>query len=383
MTASQWRILGLASIGLPALLLTACSGQTSNPLFAAEVVEAPASAWASTGLPYGGLEDQGKTWRLSFRGYSVSLPATDPTWTKAANLQSGDETPKLELSTAGATSDSGIFQLTPPGGQSQVWELTSEGEWRKIGAGVTQIALADVTGHLVTWVEGVADDAKKGKESKVVAYDTESGEIVGSLEGREVQGSFIRVMAVNANSIVVQGVEDFEGSRWSRNYLWNPQSLELTEFTDAEPEDVVTVTDYDEKSGSRIVLSFSRPSWLAGPEGSVEIGGFGFGQFNSDATQVITEGFGLAKLLDTRTNTPIKLDIPISDQDSFVPGAFAWTADDRLAVIGAIADEQQQAYICTPGTGTCEELGTEYLWFSSKENAALGQFAYHDEPEGD
>lgn len=383
MLESPRRMAGIGLLGALGLVLTACGSQTTASPFAVEAERAPSSGWEDTGLPYGGYEDDGETLRLSYRGQSVLLPVTDPAWTKAANLQPGGETPRLELSTAGATAESGIFQLTPPGGESQLWELATSGRWRQIGSGMTKIALADVTGHLVAWVEDAGENAENRGGTKVVAYDTDAGKIVGEVSGSEFPGNYLWVMAVDGGSVIIQPIQDTADERWSRNYLWKPSTGELTELTDAQPSDRVTVTDYDSGSGTRALLSFNEASRILGPHGELDIGDYGFTQFNSDATQAIGEGFGFAKVLDVRTNTPIKLDIPLHDRDAFFPSALAWTADDRLAIIGHLADEVQEAYLCTPATGVCDRLGTDYLGFASRENSALGQLTYHDEPEGD
>jgi len=379
------RDIGGALVGLAALTLSGCDASTSASPLAVEVQKAPDSPWASTGLPYGAREDIGKTLRLSYREHSVSLSTTNPDWTKAVTLKPGEDTPRLELSTAGATADAGIFQLTPPGGESEVWELTGEGDWQQIGSGLPKIALADVTGHLVAWVQGAGKNAENRKGAKIVAYDTEANKVAGELDGSKLPGNYLWLMAVNDDTVVVQAVHDSpdQDSRWAKNYAWNPRTGDLVEFTDARPDNYVTVTDFDQGSKSRVLLSFREASRIAGPEGETEIGNFGFGQFNSDATQVVLEGYGLAKLLDVRTMKPIPLDLPLRNHNLFFPGALSWTTDDRLAVLGSMADEVQKAWLCTTSTGACESLDTDYLWFSSKENSALGQFAYHDEPEGD
>lgn len=383
MLGSPRRIAGLCLIGLPGLVLTACGSPTTASPFAVEAERAPSSGWEDTGLPYGGYEDGGETLRLSYRGQSVLLPVTDPAWTEAANPEPGGEPPRLELSTAGATAESGIFQLTPPGGESQLWELAASGQWRQIGSGMTKIALADVTGHLVAWVEDAGENAENRGVTKVAAYDTDAGKIVGQVSGWQFPGNYLWVLAVDGDSVIVHAVQDTADERWTRNYLWKPGTGELTELTDAQPSAMVAVTDYDSGSGRRVLLSSNESSRILGPQGELDIGDYGYAQFNSDATQVIGEGFGFAKVLDLRTNTPIKLDIPLDDHGAFFPGALAWTADDRLAVVGQLADGVQEAYLCTPATGVCDRMGTEYLGFASRENSALGQVAYHDEPEGD
>lgn len=366
-----------------ALALSGCGSATSTNPLAVEVVGAPDSSWTSTGLPYGGHEADGKLMKLSYRGHSVAVPTTDPAWTKAAGVGPRDEAPTLELATAGATADAGIFQLTPPGQASEVWTLTSDGSWRKIGSGLAQLVLADVSGHLAAWVEGAGPHAENQQGATVAAYDTRSGKLIGELPGSEFPGTHLWVMAVNDDCVLVQAVQDSPEERWSRNYLWKPATQDLKEMTDTDPGDLVTVTDFDSATGNQVLLSFGQESRLVGPEGVTNIGDYGFGQFNSDATQVILEGFGSAKLLDVRTKKAIDLDLPISGTDDFFPAAFWWTADDRLAVIGAKANQSQQAWICLTSTGECSEMGTDYLWFASRENSSLGQFAYHDTPEGD
>ncbi|MFT3872481.1 MAG: hypothetical protein QM714_07520 [Nocardioides sp.] len=382
MRAATRRYAGGALVGLAALTLSGCDTSTSaNPL-AVEVEEAPDSPWAPTGLPYGAREDNGRTLRLSYREHAVSLSTTNPDWTKAVTLKPGEDTPRLELSTAGATADAAIFQLTPPGGESEVWDLTAEGDWQQIGSGLPKIALADVTGHLVAWVQGAGKNAENRKSAKIVAYDTAADKVAGELDGAKLPGNYLWVMAVNDPTVVVEAVQDSQDAYWSRNYRWNPKTGDLVEFTDARSDDRITITDFDQETESRVLLSFDGPSRVVGPTGIVtKIGSFGFGQFNSDATQVVLEGYGLAKLLDVRTMKPVPLDLPLRNHNVFFPAALSWTADDRLAVVGQMADSMLQTWLCTTSTGACESLGVDYLGFT--DNSALGQFAYHDEPEGD
>ena len=372
-----------APLIIPICTLVGCGTETSADPLEVSVEAAPESAWRSTGLPYGGFEAEGDRLRLSYDGQSVSLPTTDPAWTKAVDGEPGAEEPRLELSTAGATMDAGIFQIATPGELAQVWELTSEGRWQQIGSELTKIALADPTGHLAAWVEGAGPDAEKEKGAKVVVYDTEAHETLALLDASELPDEYIWVTVVDGDTVVLQAVGDSDGSPWARSYAWRPRSEALEELRSTRPEEGITVTDVDVETGQQVLLSFKEESRLLGPAGEVTIGDFGFGQFSPDGSQVVLQGFGLAKVLDTKSSEPIKLDLPIGDQDSFVPGSFAWTTDGRLAVIGSLGEDVQHAWLCSTDTSRCEDLGADYLLSASRENSAMGQFIYGDEQEGD
>lgn len=376
-----------ALLGAALLLLgTGCASRASdnsNPL-GATVVDAKESPWRRTGLPYGGLENDGADLRLSFGEHSVVVPARDPGG-DSGDSSEGQEEARLELSTAGATVDAGLFQLTPPGERSQLWGLTRAGEWTQIGVGMSKIALADPDGHLVSWVEGAADDARLSDETKLVAFDTRSQKVLGKLDGSALEGTHVGVTVVDGDSVVVQVIQATSSEHWVKNYVWKPGiSDELTLIPDGKPEDLVTISDYDSRTGLRLELAAAWDSArIVGPSGARDIGLDGFGRFNRDASLVVATGYGRAGLFDTATAKPVSLDVPISSQEEFVPGAFAWTSDGSLAVIGSIGDERQGAHLCIPATGRCQRLGYDYLWFSSLENSARGQAAYHAEPEGD
>lgn len=369
---------GHALLGaLLALAVAGCGSQTGaaadeDP--SADVVDAPESEWEDTGLPYGGLEEDGDTRRLSFAGHSVLVPATH------------------ELSTAGATADAGIFQLTPPDGESELWQLTSEGEWSQITTGVARIALADVGGQLVAWVAGAdeADGWQEREDTKAVVYDTGLGQVVAELPASDVPGDDLVVTVVDGGGIVLSANSSTEDRRKeARHFLWRPETGELTEFADDSGENMAVITAYDDASGAYVYMTADGTSAvMVRPQHGDrrEIGFDGAARFNSDASELVVIGYGQARLMDATSLETIPLDTPISPDDRhfFEPGAFAWTADDRLAVIGVRGDEDsQRAYLCTTSTGACQDLGDDYLGFSSAENSARGQFVYHDEPEGD
>lgn len=358
-------------------------GETSET-FAATVKAVPSGEWADTGLPYGGLSEDREAWTLSYRTSSVTIPATRPEWTEASGAEPGrDSVPILELATAGATTNAGIFQLRPPDGDSEVWELTSAGKWQQIGTGVSRIALADIHGPLVAWVAGGGDEATNNQATKVVAYDTKQDRLVAEVPGSLFPGNHLRVIAVDGGSVILQASSYSDGTdpnSWTKSFVWRPDGAGSPSTLTGE------VSDYDEDTSTWVAYdSRADASMLFGPSAEQvrSLDGFGYAQFNGNASQVALFSYGQARILSTATLKPIAVDIPLNKENAFDVGRLAWTSDDRLLVEGLLPDQEPSAYLCNVQMGTCQDLGPTSFGFASGENSSRGQVLYHNlEDEG-
>lgn len=72
------------------------------------------------------------------------------------------------------TADAGLFTFEVPGGTGEVWMLTRDGAWTRIGDHVVGIPMTDIAGHHAFWTE-------RDRGFRVVAYSTADEQVVNML----------------------------------------------------------------------------------------------------------------------------------------------------------------------------------------------------------
>lgn len=233
------------------------------------------------------------------------------------------------------TADAGLFTFEVPGGTGEVWMLTRDGAWTRIGDHVVGIPMTDIAGHHAFWTE-------RDRGFRVVAYSTADEQVVDMLPIPDLRF----VHAVDDDQAFVG-----EGEDW---WLWTAGG--------GTRDTPVLVRDFRAGTGDvvlRIGPSYRGVGLVRDGDGTVlrRDRALDSGILDADGSAVVLL-YRNGQVFDVRTLpelhevalTPERL---LESRPTFRD--FSWTADGRLVIEGG---RPERTLLCTVPAGVCEQIAS-------------------------